>query len=365
MKRIISFLIILLFTFTLIGCSNNIELSIIDDYTESEFNELVEKLKLSTVLIEEYYLDYNLGHGSGLIYYREELDNNTYRYYVLTNNHVVKYGTRVVIKTYYKEEEGDVYASYDGDKDIPDNEDIAIIRFDSNIDYPLIDIIPFNEKKYLEVYKGQKVFAIGTPSYVENYNLVSNIGVISSISRNFISHTTNINAGNSGGPLFSIDGTFIGVNTQRIEYLENKNNELVYLISDSIDANQVAYMINKRLKEVTPRIGISILDYEKFININYQDITDGKNVIFDPFLYVPHGESGVVVLEVNSTRPSYGILNRYDLIKEVNGNPVYNVSQLAQEIGTISEGNTYEFKVIRKNPITNQFDNINLTVIIK
>ncbi|MFA5692099.1 MAG: S1C family serine protease [Acholeplasmataceae bacterium] len=366
MKKIFVFLLIFLSSSTYQSCSfEKIDNPLREPYTEEEFNLLVEDLKLSVVTMLDYYLDFDLGLGSGMIFKKEEASPNTYYYYVLTNNHVVEGVTRIMIKTAFDTlEEGDIYAFPSDDEMTRGNEDIAIVRFESSFEYPLIPIIPYeDENTHVQLSVGQTVFGIGTPTEEENHNLVTNLGIITNLSNSFISHTANINAGNSGGPLFSSDGTFIGVNTQRLETLRDRDMELVYLINDSIDVNQTAKMIKRRLDGVTPKIGIQIVTYSNFISIDYSVFGD-EGMLFDPYDHVPVNEVGVVIIEVNSTRSSSGILQRYDLIKKVDGKTVVSNEQLIDMLSPIIKGKTYTFEVIRKNEVTNKFETKVLDVTI-
>jgi serine protease Do len=91
--------------------------------------------------------------------------------------------------------------------------DIALLRIDADRPLPQID---WGQSGLARV--GDPVIAIGTP-----FGLGSTVttGVISALSRNidrgpydtFIQTDAAINSGNSGGPLFNLDGEVIGINT--------------------------------------------------------------------------------------------------------------------------------------------------------
>ena len=331
-----------------------------DEPTESEYQTLVEDLKDSTVNLIGYYMTFELSLGSGLIYHKEPSKDDMFYYYVLTNNHVVQSMSHMIVKTNQGNEEiGDIYAFPTKETD---NDDIAIVRFESRFEYPLIDIIPYNDtQKVVQLSIGQYVFGIGTPVSKDNFNLSSNLGIISDITTNYISHTANINPGNSGGPLFSYDGTFIGVNTQRVEVIDG---EVIYLVGDAIHVNKVSEVITRRIADVTPKLGIVIVPYEEFVTLEYEEIFGDKAEDFDPYDYVPTNSYGVSIIEVNSTRPSYNVLQRFDLIQGLNGQTVENTEDLVAAIGTIESGRTYQFDVLRFNPETNQFEKLNLEVFI-
>ena len=346
----------------LVGCLPlESEHTIRDEPTDAEYQALVESLKDSTVNLIGYYMTFELSLGSGLIYHKEPSKDDMYYYYVVTNNHVVSSMSHMLVKTNQGNEEiGDIYAvpTQENDRD-----DIAIVRFESAFDYPLIDIMPLTSEKRtsIQLAIGQTVFGIGTPVSKDNFNLSSNLGIISDLSSNYISHTANINPGNSGGPLFSYDGTFIGINTQRVEIIEG---ETIYLIGDAIHVNRVAQVITRRISEVTPRLGITIVPYAEFVGLNYAEEFGEQGEDFNPYDYVPQSSFGVTIIEVASTRSSFGILERFDLIQAVNGVTITSNTDLFTAIGTISSGRTYNFEVLRFNQETRAFDRLILEVII-
>lgn len=327
--------------------------------TELEYQAMVEDLKLSTVTLIGYYMEFQFSLGSGMIFDKQPSKDGMYYYYVITNNHVVQSMTHVIVRTQQGNDEvGDIYAFpiLETDKD-----DIAIIRFESAYDYPIIPILPYHDNQPIKLSIGQHVFAIGTPIQLDNFNLVSNLGIISDLNTFYISHTANINPGNSGGPLFSYDGTFIGINTQRVEVIDG---ETIYLVGDAIPANKAASIIRTRIKEVTPKLGIVIVPYDEFVAIDYEQDFGEKGEGFDPYDHLPKDAFGVVIIEVNSTRPSYGIIQRYDLIQKVNGIEVKNNTDIMHALGTIESGKIYQFEIVRFNEETDAFDTLKLEVAI-
>lgn len=325
--------------------------------TEEEQIELINQLKNSTVALHGYYMDLETALGSGMIFMRQDSPNGKYYYYVVTNQHVVEGSTRMnVVTEYDRVEIGDIYST-SLTEDTPAHEDIAIIRFESDFEYPVIEIIPYeNPDTVLKVSIGQTVFGIGSPTSKDNFNLVTNYGVISDFGSRWITHTININPGNSGGPLFSYDGTFIGINTQRVEVI---NDRIIYLISESIDANQVADMIQVRLNAVTPKLGIQVVDIEKFLLLDEEDKYE-----FDPEDHVNPLIDGIVVLDVGSTRSSYGILEMYDVIIEVNGKAVTSVTDFTTAISPIKLGDVFEMVVSRKHETLPIYEEVDVVVTI-
>lgn len=361
MKKVYAFSLVLLLLLLTSCLPSKIEHPIRDVPTEKEFQALVEDLSNSTVNLFGYYMTFEVSLGSGLIFDREPSNDDMYYYYVLTNNHVVDTMTYMKVKTNQGNIEiGDIYAFPLSETD---NDDIAVVRFESSYDYPLIDIKPLDtENTHIQLSVGQYVFGIDTPVSKDNFNLATNMGIISDLNSYYISHTANINPGNSGGPLFSYDGTFIGVNTQRVEIIEG---ETIYLIGDAIHVNKVAEIVQKRLNSVTPKLGIIIRPYDDFVSMEYEKYFGDKAADFDPYDYVPKNSSGVVIIEVNSTRASSGILERFDLVQKLNGVEIKSNEDLIAAIGTLQVGNSYIFEVVRFNEDLQIFENLELEVVIK
>lgn len=350
--------ILLVFLVVLTGCQSSVvNHPLRETPTEEEQIAIIRELKNSTVALHGKYMELETALGSGMIFMREESPNGKYYYYVVTNNHVVDGSTRMTVVTQYDREEiGDIYST-SLDENTAAHEDIAIIRFESDFDYPVVEIIPYEDPEtVLKVSIGQTVFGIGSPSSKDNFNLMTNYGVISDFGGRWITHTTNINPGNSGGPLFSYDGTFIGINTQRVEQVDNR---IIYLISESIDANQVADMIDLRLNAVTPKLGISVLDMEKFLLIDEDDEHE-----FDPEDHVNPLIDGIVVLDTAATRSSYGILMMYDVIVEVNGVAVTSLEDFTQSISPIEIGDVFEMVVSRRHETLPIYQEVDVVVTI-
>ncbi|MBN3490862.1 trypsin-like peptidase domain-containing protein [Acholeplasma equirhinis] len=360
MKKILSLFYLGCFIFLLVGCiPKPIEHPEREHPTVLQFQTLTNNLKASTVALLGHYMEFDLGLGSGSIFHREEVPGG-YLYYVVTNNHVVDGVTHVKVQTAFDRIElGDIYA-YPTGTSIPDHEDIAIVRFMSEFDYPMIDIIPLQEENMrIQVTKGMTVFGIGTPINEANFNLVTNLGIVSGIDSMFIGHTANINPGNSGGPLFSYDGTFIGINTQRIEKYYG---ETVYLMAEAIHVNQVAKMIETRLNAVTPKLGVHLVASTDFLSTNYVEWFGERAQDFIAADKIDTDYEGIVIIDINSTRPSYGQFEIYDLITHFENQPVTKNEELIGLIGEVKSGMTYHFTVRRFDQNLGQYKNVVVTV---
>ncbi|MCW8980365.1 MAG: trypsin-like peptidase domain-containing protein [Altibacter sp.] len=142
-----------------------------------------------------------IGSGSGVIISADG--------YIVTNNHVIANASELSVtlnnnKTYNAELIG-----------TDPKTDIALIKLDSNEDFPYV---PFGDSN--EINLGEWVLAVGNP-----FNLTSTVtaGIVSAKARDlnqfdanpqsFIQTDAAVNRGNSGGALVNTRGELIGINT--------------------------------------------------------------------------------------------------------------------------------------------------------
>jgi serine protease Do len=129
------------------------------------------------------------------------------RGYIVTNNHVIE-GADLIEVTFPN---GDSFEASLVGRDPAT--DIAVLKIESGDAFPFVS---FGSSEDSEV--GEWVIAIGNPL---GYSGSVTAGIISARNRNisagnyddFIQTDVAINQGNSGGPLFNMDGDVIGVNT--------------------------------------------------------------------------------------------------------------------------------------------------------
>ncbi len=129
--------------------------------------------------------------------------------YVLTNNHVVDGSDQVLVRLSDRRElEAKVIGT-------DPQTDIALLKVNAGG----LPVVSIGDSKKLK--PGQWVVAIGSPF---NFDHSVTHGIISSIGRSFgaadqqyvpfIQSDVPINRGNSGGPLFNLDGQVVGINSQ-------------------------------------------------------------------------------------------------------------------------------------------------------
>ena len=270
MKKInIIFLLLILISLSSCGIVNreynnsiNNKVVHVEDYTIDEFQDAIvtatEKAEQSCVsIVDRGYIGNSLGsaviikrvcyNGTQII---DEVENATiFEYYAITNRHVVE-GVNRKVSVYLKENFiDDKYVTENVEILLKsENEDLALIKFSSNV---LLEPCTINRSKDLK--KGQIVLAIGSPHSLEYFNTVS-MGIISHPNRiiteetksvNYIQHDAAINPGNSGGGLFDINGQLIGLNTARIEDID----DYIYGISLSIPVNDIINALGEQYFE--------------------------------------------------------------------------------------------------------------------
>ena len=347
MKKVMLGFLIAIFVIGIVGCYQvDHPTSVFED--EEHFANLYEEVSQSVVAIETYVVNQPYSLGSGMIFKREVIANNDFLYYVVTNYHVVQGATHV--KVFYSRNDSilaDIYATPDIDLYNNPEQDVAIIRFRSSLNFRVQPIIPFEDSSRTVTYRvGHSVFSIGTPLDLFLFNLMSNIGTIASIDQNWIIHSANINPGNSGGPLFSSDGTFVGMNTSRIE-MTLDGERPVTLIGLAISVNQVARVINQLMRNVSPRLGLKIMNTHTWgSELGFLDM--GDYFLGVPVRTVLSEEIvGVIVIGVSTTLNSDGF-ELFDVIQVVNGVSVRNIAELTYQVGTIRLGQSFEFGVNRR-----------------
>lgn len=130
--------------------------------------------------------------------------------YILTNNHVVDHADTVTVRM---QDRRTLTAKVVG---TDPTYDIALLKVDSAGSLPMVAI---GDSRLLK--PGQWVLAIGSPfgfDYTVTQGIVSavgrSLGAGDQPSTSFIQTDVPINRGNSGGPLFNLQGQVVGINSQ-------------------------------------------------------------------------------------------------------------------------------------------------------
>jgi serine protease Do len=267
------------------------------------------------------------GTGSGVI-----MDADNGIGYVLTNNHVA--GDGAVI---------DQITLADGR--VLHHDDCKLMGADPKSDLAVVQIkadrlIPAHWGNSDDMEKGDWVMAFGSPfGYVGSmtHGIVSALNRTSVISdrandyENFIQVDAPINPGNSGGPLVNIHGEVIGINTA-IATVSGGFQGIGFAIPSN-QAKEVYASLKEHGKVVRGWLGVGIRNVS-------EDLDIAKSFGYQ-------GDVGVLVSKTIPGTPAYGKLMHGDIITQVNGQPVNDMTQLRNTIAEIAPNTEVTLHVFR------------------
>jgi len=147
----------------------------------------------------------------------------------------------------------------------------------------------------------------------------------------FIQVDAPINPGNSGGPLVNLHGDVVGVNTA-IASRSGGFQGIGFAIPVN-EAKWVYTQLKEHHKVTRGWLGVAIRDVA-------QDTEVAKGLGYDK-------ASGVLVESLTTESPANGKLEAYDVITQVNGQPVRSVTELRNRIAQEKPGNTVHMTVFR------------------
>jgi serine protease Do len=232
--------------------------------------------------------------------------------YVVTNSHVVRRATDIVVSLDLNGEEQQYQATVLGED--PQN-DLALLKLESDGPFPTV---PMGRSDTLLI--GEPALAMGNPFGVGK---TVTTGVISALGRSvrlesgttfedFIQTDAAINPGNSGGALLNIKGEMIGVNTAILRGAEG--------LGFAIPVD--------RVKEIVPRLlEMAVLQS----NLGFRPVAEPR---------------GVTVRSVDASGAA-SVLRSGDVLKMVDGRPVESVFDLATVLRKRSPGEVVRLAVLR------------------
>jgi len=246
--------------------------------------------------------------------------------YIITNNHVVAAADEIRVTLNDRR----VFEAEIIGLDEPS--DLALLKIGAN-DLPSVQ---FGDSDRLRV--GEWVLAIGSPFGLE---FSAAAGIVSAKGRSmpgrstynymsFIQTDVAINQGNSGGPLFNLEGEVVGINSQILSSTGGSNG-----ISFSIPSN-VALNVVSQLKD-SGRVERGLL------GVRMREVDYALAQIFD--LERPRG---AFVDEVQPASPAErsGIRNE-DIILEFNGHEIEHFTDLPFYVGQYRPGTEAEITLYR------------------
>jgi len=255
--------------------------------------------------------------GAGVVY---KYDATEDLYYLITNHHVIENGESYEIRF---ADDSTVEATVIGyDTEV----DIAVVTF-SGEGLDFIQISPLGDSSLNEV--SEFILAIGNPIGYNFYNSAT-MGIISGVEREvdvdryieYIQHDAAINGGNSGGPIYNLDGEVVGINVSKFANVEVEGMgfaipiNLVKRVIERIEAGELTE------HTIMPRIGGSyyvveerIEDGEVFLDRLTVNGSDKLNVTIP----LPNNiTDGIIINEVDNLGTLDSFLKSGDLIVGIN-----------------------------------------------
>ena len=270
---------------------------------------------------EEEREEIRRGSGTGFIVSEEG--------HIVTNQHVIEGSDRIYVTMRNDEENYSasvIWADY--------SLDLAVLKIE---DTP--DLQPIKLGDSDQIRQGDWAIAIGNPYGFEH---TVTIGVIGALGRpievptergqirrysNLIQTDAAINPGNSGGPLLNIQGEVVGINTAVATRAQG--------IGFAIPINEVKFA----LEEIREYGRVSL----PWLGIYYQTVTPQMQEYFQ----LSRSE-GIIVMDVVADSPAEAAgLKPYDIILEVNREPVSSTEDFARSIRETEVGERIMLRVLR------------------
>jgi serine protease Do len=257
--------------------------------------------------------------------------------YILTNNHVVKDATDIVVRlSDGREFKADVVG-----KDALT--DVALIRLAK----PPSDLptVVLGDSDALR--QGDFVLALGSPLGLRD---TATLGIVSAKHRggispigtgtydDYIQTDAAINPGNSGGPLFNLRGEVVGINTAIVRP----------------DVGQgIGFAVPVNLaKSILPQLREKGKVTRGFMGVSVGDLTPDLAQAFG----LPSGTKGALVQNVVPRGPAAKAgVEPGDLVVALNGKPVESAGQLTRTVALVAPGEKVDLTVLRKGD-KRQFD---------
>jgi len=244
--------------------------------------------------------------------------------YILTNNHVVKGADEIKVILYDKREfKGKVVGT-------DPRTDLAVVKINAK-DLPTLS---FGDSGKLKT--GDVVLAIGNPF---GLNQTITMGIVSAVGRSnigladfedFIQTDAAINPGNSGGALVNGSGKLVGINTA--------------IFSTSGGYMGIGFAIPS---DMAKTVMDSIIEHGRVIRgwlgVSIQNLTPE----LAKSLGIKATEGALIAgIEGDSPAEKAG-LKRGDLVTELNGKKIADVTNLRNMVAATAPGTRVDFKVIR------------------
>lgn len=247
---------------------------------------------------------------------------------VVTNNHVIDGADAVEV---FLNDGGRLPARVLGRDD---KTDLAVLRVDVDYDLPYVQ---FGDSDTAVV--GNWVMAIGNP-----FGLGGSVtlGIVSARNRDiqsgpydqFIQTDASINQGNSGGPLFDMDGKVVGINTAIIARGGSSLG-----IGFAVPVNLARPVIEQLAEYGETRRG--------WLGVGIQEVTaDIAASLGRPNTF------GALVIDITPEGPSDGLVLEGDIILEFDSKPIERMRDLPRVVAETAVGKAVPVKVLRNGEET-------------
>lgn len=243
--------------------------------------------------------------------------------YIVTNTHVVENAKKITVTLNDKRELSAKVVGQDK------KSDIALLKVEASS----LPTVQLGDSDALEV--GQWVVAIGAPFGLDHS---ATQGIVSALSRSlpdgtyvpFIQTDVAVNPGNSGGPLFDLNGNVVGVNSQ------------IYSRSGGYMGISFAIPVNL-VKNITDQLKTAGVVSRGWLGVQIQNLDQELANSFA--MQRPHGAL-VASVEPSSPADKAGV-QAGDIIVGFNNTEVTSANHLPLLVGSATVGTKVPLKVLR------------------
>ena len=243
--------------------------------------------------------------------------------YIVTNNHVIDGADEIEV---FLTDGTRLGASIVG---TDDKTDLAVLKVEASSELPFVEFADSDDAQV-----GDWVMAIGNP-----FGLGGSVtlGIVSARNRDiqsgpydqFIQTDASINQGNSGGPLFDMDGKVVGINTALIA-----RGGTALGIGFAVPGNLARPVIEQLAQFGETRRG--------WLGVGIQEVSDDIAASLGLA-----STQGAMVIDVTPGGPSEGVVAEGDIILDFNGRTILRMRDLPRVVAETPVGTAVPVRVLR------------------